>query len=99
MLEQINNFILVKWALRHPRIAAWIVLSVGMVALLIFEASGVGLQPGNWIALIIATVLVAGACIWIVSWDDGDETQPSPDIKTKTDEVPVVKVDEVNKSE
>lgn len=98
-MEQVNNFPPIKWALRHPRLAAWAVLSVGMVALLVIEARDVGLQAGNWIALIIATVLVAGACIWIVSWDDGDETQPSPDIKTKTEEMPAVKIDDAQKSE
>jgi len=98
-MEQVNNFPPVKWALRHPRLAAWAVLSVGMVALLVIEARDVGLQAGNWIALIIATVLVAGACIWIVSWDDGDETQPSPDIKIKTEEMPAVKIDSPEKSE
>ena len=98
-MEQVNNFPPIKWALRHPRLAAWVVLSVGMVALLVIEARDVGLQAGNWIALIIATVLVAGACIWIVSWDDGDETQPSPDIKTKTEEMPAVKIDSAEKSE
>lgn len=98
-MEQINNLPIVKWTLRHPRIAAWIVLSVGMVTLLVIEARDVGLQAGNWIALIIATVLVAGACIWIVSWDDGDETQPSPDIKTKTDEMPTVKIEDAPKEQ
>ena len=29
----------------------------------------------KWIALIVATVLVAGACIWIVSWEDTDEPE------------------------
>jgi hypothetical protein len=91
-MESVTKFPPVKWSLRHPRIAAWIVLSVGMVALLIIEARDVGLQAGNWIALIIATILVAGACIWIVSWEDGDESQPSPNIKIKTDEMPIVTV-------
>ncbi|MGQ9849824.1 MAG: hypothetical protein ACUVSU_07220 [Aggregatilineaceae bacterium] len=60
-----------------PRLSAWIVLSVGCVALLIYEARDVGLTAGNWAALIIATVLVAGLCIWIVSWEDEDEQEPS----------------------
>lgn len=60
---------------RWPRITAWIVLSVGCVALLAYEARDVGLTTGNWIALIVATVVVAGLCIWIVSWeDDLDDT-------------------------
>jgi hypothetical protein len=67
----------VQWAARHPRLAAWIVLAVGMVALLVNEAREVGLQPSQWIALIVATVLVAGLCIWIISWEDEDETPVS----------------------
>lgn len=60
----------VGWATRHPRLAAWLVLSVGMVTLLIIEAADVGLLPTQWLALIVATILVAGLCIWIVSWQD-----------------------------
>ncbi len=58
---------------RYPRITAWIVLAVGCIALLVYEARDVGLTAGNWIALIGATVAVAGLCIWIVSWEDKDE--------------------------
>jgi len=61
-----------QWVLRHPRLAAWVVLAVGMVALLVHEARNVGLLPSQWVALIVATVLVAGACIWIISWEDKD---------------------------
>ncbi|MCD4686969.1 MAG: hypothetical protein K8S97_13645 [Anaerolineae bacterium] len=56
-----------------PRLTAWIVLSVGCVALLAYEARDVGLTTGNWIALIVATVLVAGLCIWIVSWEEDED--------------------------
>ena len=63
----------VKWAMVHPRLAAWIVLSLGMVILLVIEARDVGLLVTQWIALIVACVLVAGACIWIISWEDDDE--------------------------
>jgi hypothetical protein len=82
---------LVNWASSHPRIAAWIVLAVGMVALLVFFGREVGLTAFNWLALIVATVGVAGLCIWIISWeDDGEEATAeatpvaSPD-KPKTD--------------
>ena len=57
----------------HPRLSAWVVLAVGMVALLVYEARNVGLETSQWIALIVATVLVAGACIWIISWEDQDD--------------------------
>ena len=63
----------VKWVMRHPRLSAWVVLAVGMVALLVYEARNVGLETSQWIALIVATVLVAGACIWIISWEDQDD--------------------------
>jgi Na+(H+)/acetate symporter ActP len=58
---------------RYPRISAWVVLSVGIVAILIYEARDVGLTFTNWVALIVASVVVAGLCIWIVSWEDEDE--------------------------
>lgn len=58
---------------RWPRLSAWIVLSVGCIALLVYEARDVGLTTTNWIALILATIGVAGLCIWIVSWEDHDD--------------------------
>ena len=61
-----------------PRVTAWIVLSVGCVALLVYEARDVGLTAGNWIALIVATVVVAGLCILIVSWEDAEEPSTPP---------------------
>jgi len=71
-----QNFPLVKWAMRHPRLAAWIVLSVGMIIMLAVVASNVGLAIGQWIALIVACVLVAGLCIWIISWEDEEDDLP-----------------------
>src|SRR3954470_4480935 len=64
---------LIAFADRRPRLAAWIVLSLGIVILLMVEARDVGLLIGQWIALIVASVLVAGLCIWIVTWEDCDE--------------------------
>jgi hypothetical protein len=66
---------LVRWIDTHPRLAAWITLALGMVILLVIEARDVGLLPHQWVALIVATVLVAGACIWIISWEDTDEAE------------------------
>ncbi len=65
---------LITFAESRPRLAAWIVLSLGIVILLLIEARDVGLLLGQWIALIVASVLVAGLCIWIVSWDDQGES-------------------------
>lgn len=64
---------LITFADQRPRLSAWIVLSVGIVVLLLVEARDVGLQVGQWMALIGASVAVAGLCIWIVSWEDKDE--------------------------
>ena len=64
---------LIRFADHRPRLAAWIVLSLGIVILLMFEARDVGLLIGQWIALIVASILVAGLCIWIVTWEDSDE--------------------------
>ncbi len=78
ILNRLNNVPvlrdLLKFADQRPRLAAWIVLSLGIVILLMVEARDVGLLIGQWIALIVASVLVAGLCIWIVTWEDSDET-------------------------
>jgi K+ transporter len=76
-MDKLQQLPPVRWSLAHPRLVAWIVLALGMVILLIIEARDIGLQAGNWVALIVATVLVAGLCIWIVSWEDADETADS----------------------
>ena len=71
---------LIRFADERPRLAAWIVLSLGIVILLMIEARDVGLLIGQWVALIVASVLVAGLCIWIVTWEDSDEqAADSPD--------------------
>ena len=58
---------------RHPNLTAWFVLGLGMVIILLFEARDVGLEPLQWFWLVVITVLVAGACVWIISWGDDDE--------------------------
>ena len=62
----------IDWAKGHPRLAVWIVLGLGMDAMVAYEARTVGLQVGQWIALIIATTLVAGLCVWIIGWEDDE---------------------------
>lgn len=57
----------------HPNLTAWIVLALGMNAILLFEARDVGLATSQWFWLVVITTLVAGACIWIVSWGDKDD--------------------------
>ena len=57
----------------HPQWTSWIVLAIGMVAILIWSARDVGLLAGQWAALIIATILVAGLAVWIIGWEDEEE--------------------------
>lgn len=83
-MNQIAKIPPVQWAMRHPRLAAWIVLSLGMVILLVVEARDVGLLATQWLALVVATVLVAGACVWIISWEDSDEAE-TPEAAAKVD--------------
>ncbi|MEM7112991.1 MAG: hypothetical protein AAF614_11205 [Chloroflexota bacterium] len=61
------------WIFDHPNLAAWIVLALGMNIILLFEARDVGLEGSQWFWLIVVTTLVAGACVWIISWGDDDE--------------------------
>lgn len=65
----------------RPRIVAWIVLSVGIIALLLVEARDVGLMATQWLALAVAAVLVSGLCVWIVTFGDDDD-------QDATDETP-----------
>lgn len=71
-MSSVKNFLTA-----HPRLLAWFVLAIGMVAILAWAAKDVGLLPGQWAALIVSTILLAGLCIWIISWEDRkDETIP-----------------------
>lgn len=82
-MKQLEQFPPIRWMMVHPRLAAWLILSLGMVVLLVIEARDVGLLPTQWLALIVATVLVAGACVWIISWEDRDEeTADTPEAET-----------------
>lgn len=80
-MNQLAKLPPIQWAMRHPRLAAWIVLSLGMVILLVIEARDVGLLATQWLALVVATVLVAGACVWIISWEDSDEATETAETK------------------
>ena len=57
----------------HPNLTAWLVLAIGMVAILVWEARDIGLEAMQWFWLVVVTILVAGACIWIISWGDDEE--------------------------
>jgi len=67
-MEKIKRFVN-----EHPQWTSWIVLAIGMVAILVWSARDVGLLPGQWAALIIATILVAGLAVWIIGWEDEED--------------------------
>jgi len=54
---------------RHPVLAQWIVLAVGMVIILIWAAKDQNFLPQQWAALIISTIVLAGLCVWIINWE------------------------------
>ena len=62
-----------KFAGNHPQITSWIILAIGMVIILVWSASDVGFTPGQWAALIVTTILLAGACVWIIGWEDDED--------------------------
>lgn len=66
---------MLAWIRSHPRWAAWAVLAIGMNATVVWEAQDVGLQPGQWAALLIATTLVAGLCVWIIGCEEKSDPQ------------------------
>lgn len=69
-MDAIKNF-----AGSHPQITSWVVLAIGMVIILVWSARDVGFTGGQWAALVITTILLAGACVWIIGWEDDDENE------------------------
>lgn len=59
-----------SWANRHPRLTAWVALALGMVIILLWSAKDVGLLPTQLGALVVATILLAGLCVWIIGWEE-----------------------------
>jgi hypothetical protein len=53
----------------YPILSNGTILAVGMVIILYFSARHVGFLPGQWAALVGATVVLAGLCAWIISWE------------------------------
>jgi hypothetical protein len=62
----------------HPNLVSWLILAVGMVVIVVIAARKVGFTTSQWAALIAATIALAGLCVWIISWEDGDDdVQPA----------------------
>jgi hypothetical protein len=58
-----------EFVTKHPRLVSWFVLALGMVIMLLWAARDVGLLAGQMVALVIATILLAGLCVWIIGWE------------------------------
>ncbi len=58
-----------RFVRQHPLITAWLGLAIAMVAMLLYAAKDVGLLPGQLFWMALATSLLAGACVWIISWE------------------------------
>jgi len=59
-----------NWISQHPKLAAWGALALGMVIIVVLSAKDVGLLPSQMLALIVATIGLAGLCVWIIGWED-----------------------------
>ena len=62
-----------RYFARHPYMSVGIVLAVGMVIMLLLAARDVGLTSAQLAFLAVATVVVAGLCSWILSWESRDD--------------------------
>jgi hypothetical protein len=74
------------FAKNHPQIVAWIVLAIGMVIILVWSAKDVGFTAGQWAALVVTTVLLAGACVWIIGWGDEEGEEEAQIEQEKVEE-------------
>jgi len=76
------------WINRHPNLVTWAVLAVGMVAIVGYSARDVDTLSGRqWFWLAVATVLVAGLCAWIISWEaDADDVELDGEAAADTDD-------------
>ncbi|MER2599481.1 MAG: hypothetical protein ABTQ73_08175 [Caldilineales bacterium] len=63
-----------QWYQKHPNLLLWAGLALGMVLILAFSARNVGFTARQWAALVAATVALAGACTWIISWESDNES-------------------------
>jgi hypothetical protein len=50
----------------RPRLWSWVLLAAGMVILLLIAAKDVPLELSQRAALVIATIVLAGLCVWII---------------------------------
>lgn len=54
---------------KHPRLVSWVVLSIGMVIIFLIASAGLELAPTQSLTMALATVVLAGLCVWIIYWE------------------------------
>lgn len=54
----------------HPYLVSWAILAIGMVAILLVASRDVALELSQRFWLVVATIGLAGLCVWILSWED-----------------------------
>lgn len=57
------------WIEKHPYLSIWAALAAVMVAIMLYSARQVDMLATQRSALVIATILLAGACVWIITWE------------------------------
>lgn len=71
---------------KHPRLASWAVLAAAMLATLAYTMRDAGLTPRQFGVMAVSTVLLAGLCVWIISWEETDDEPPGEnDRESKTE--------------
>ena len=55
-----------------------------MVIILIIAARDVGLLWNQWLFLILATIGLAGLCVWIIGWESGDDEPDEGSVASAT---------------
>lgn len=55
---------------KHPYLAVSVLLATGMEGVFYFFASrNVALAPAQYAAVAVATAMLAGLCVWIITWE------------------------------
>ena len=59
-----------RWWDEHPLLGSWLLLAAGMVAILLVASREVELLASQRAWMVVATILLAALCAWIISWED-----------------------------
>ena len=53
----------------YPRLMAWMLLAIAMLAVFFVASHSLPLELSQRAAMAVATVVLAGLCVWIVFWE------------------------------